>query len=347
MNISLSITDLPSVLEINLVLSLVFFILAISVISLILYLRVHKNISNHRKDKLDILLIDFINNYLFNDDFDKSNEMVNFKNKHLKTTLDKQVATKQILVFAENLKGESSAVIKEIFYGYGLYDFLIQDLTNKAWFRKARALNVAYQLALNLPSSLVDSLINAKNKDVRQQAFFYFLHRSTDNPLGFLDKVTTPLTLWEQIHIENGLKSYEGETPDFSNWINHELISVRVFSMKMIADYNQYEHTPILLEFLNHKEHEIRLQAIISLRKMEAPEMIPTLIKKFSRESIQIKQEIFKTIGRIGHVEDLKCLAPYIQQEDTVLKVEYLKIARHFNPRISAEKIDEFRNITL
>ncbi|MDX1363305.1 HEAT repeat domain-containing protein [Arenibacter latericius] len=341
------IIDLPSLLEINLVMSLVFFILAISLISLILYLRVHKNFRNQRKDKLEVLLIDFINNYLFNEDFDKPNEINRFIKNQLKTTLDKKVATKQLLVYAENLKGESSAVIKEIFYGFGLYNFLIQDLTQKEWYRQARALNVAYQLDMDIPMDLVDSFINAKNKEVRQQAFLYLIHRSTDNPLGFLDKVTTPLTLWEQIHIENGLKTYEGVPPDFSRWLYHKLTSVVVFNLKMIADYNQYQHIPILLKFLNHKDLEIRLQTIISLRKMEAPEMIPILVENFSKENPQIKKEILITLGEIGLEEQLKSVAPFILQEELDLRVSYLKIARHLNPGGAKEEIDDFKKITM
>ncbi|WP_251806614.1 hypothetical protein [Arenibacter sp. H213] len=325
--------------------TLIFFTLALLLISLILYLRVHKNIQNRRKEKLDILLIDFINNYLFNEDFNKSTEIEVFKTKHLKTPLDNQIATHQILVFAENLKGESSAVIKEIFHGFGLYQILISDLKKKAWYKQAKALYVSYQLDLEIPIPLVDSLINAKNNDLRQQAFLYFLHRSTDKPLEFLDKVKTPLTLWQQIHIENGLKSFEGETPDFSRWLYHEITTVVMFCMKMVAEYNQYQHIPILLQFLNHENHEIRQQAIISLRKMEVPKMMSILIENFPEESIQIKQEILITIGEIGTEEHLKSVAPFIQQEESILKVEYLKMVRYFNPNTFKKHKGDFENI--
>ncbi len=330
-NLPFYISDLPVVLEINLVMTMVFVVLTILLLSLILYLRVHKNSQNRRRKKLNLFIIDFINNYLFNEDFDKEKETRNFKNRHLRTSLDKQIAIDQILVFAENLKGESSASLKEVFYGFGLKEFLLTKLTSKAWYKQAKALNVAYQLNLEIPMTLVDSLFNTNYKELRQQAFLYYLHMSTENPLGFLDKVEIPLTLWEQIYIENGLKSYDGETPDFSKWLHHDISSVVIFCMKMIADYNQFEHIPILLKFLHHENPELRQQAIISLRKMEEPELLPILIHNFNEETLLIKHEILKTIGKIGSEKHLKSIRKFMVTEEPSLEVEFKKVALQKN----------------
>ncbi|NKI26411.1 HEAT repeat domain-containing protein [Arenibacter sp. 6A1] len=348
MNLASDIHELPPILEINLVLTIVFFVFTLLLISLILYLRVHKNIANRRKEKLDLLLIDFINNYLFNEEFNKVKEMAVFKKRQLKTSLDKRVAISQILVFAENLKGESSAVIQEIFLGLGLYHFLISDLKKNAWFKKAKALFVFYQLNIKIPMSLVEPSINSSRNELRQQAFLYLLHSSTENPLGFLDKINTPLTLWEQIYIKNALKSYKGNTPDFSRWIDHKFPSVAIFCMKMIADYDQFEHIPLLLKLLNHENPEIRQQAILSLRDMEISEtlevLLEVLIDNFPNENIVLKQEILKTIGKIGLEKHLQAVAPFINKEDGILKVELQRLDRYFNPKSSKIENTNYTN---
>ncbi|WP_178338829.1 HEAT repeat domain-containing protein [Arenibacter nanhaiticus] len=344
MNLASDIHELPPILEINLVLTIIFFVFTLLLISLILYLRVHKNIANRRREELDLLLIDFINNYLFNEEFDNSKEIKAFKKKHLKTNFDKRVAVSQILVFAENLKGETSSVIQEVFLGLGLYDFLISDLKKKAWFKKAKALFVFYQLNIKIPMSLVEPAINSNRNELRQQAFLYLLHNSTENPLGFLGKLITPLTLWEQIYIENALKGYPGETPDFSRWIYHEFSSVAIFCMKMMADYNQFEHIPILLKFLNHEKPEIRQQAILSLRQMEISEILQILIENFPKENTLLKQEILKTIGKMGLEKHLQAIAPYINKENGILTVEHQRLARYFNPKTSITENNIFTN---
>lgn len=334
-SLPINITELPVILEINLVMMMVFLALTIILISLILYLRVHKNAQNRRRQKLRHILIDFINNYLFDEDFEKDKELLNFKHKHLRSRLDKQIAIDQILEFAENLKGESESSLKEIFQGFGLKDFLLLKLKNKAWFKQAKALNVAYLLNIELPIALVNSLFNTPHKELRQQAFLYYLHLSTDNPLGFLDKVKVPLTLWEQIYIENGLKSYEGHPPDFSKWLYHDESSVVIFCMKMIADYNQFEHIPLLLKFLHHQDPEIRQQAIISLRKVEEPELMPIITHNFKEETLPIKQEILKTIGLVGSKENLLDIPLDTLDNHPSLEVAYKKVAHRFNLDLS------------
>jgi hypothetical protein len=66
---------------------------------------------------------------------------------------------------------------------------------------------------------------------------------------------------------------------------------------------------------------------------MEIGEVLPLLIKNFPHEGLKIKQEIIKTIAKLGSEEELKAIAPHIRTKDRVLKIEYLKIARYFNPK--------------
>ena len=334
-----SFKDWPFILEINFVLGICFLILALMLLCVVFYLRLHKNMRNNRKEKLEILLLDFINNYLFNDEFDKSKGMVEFGTRHLKSGYDRKIALKQLLVFDENLKGESSALIKELFFGLGLYNFLISDLSKAAWYNKARALFVFCHMDVKIPEELVEPLINSRRNEVRQQAILYLLNLPTDNPLGFLDKVDRGLTLWQQIYMENSLKNYPGEMPDFSKWLDHKIASVVVFCLKMIADHNQFENTPAMLKLIDHPDPGVRQQAIISLRKMEIQEMLPILIDKFPRENIDLKREILKTIREIGSEKELKLVAYSINSEDRALKIDYLKIARYFNPRIPGSKL--------
>ncbi|MEH6680288.1 MAG: HEAT repeat domain-containing protein [Sediminicola sp.] len=337
-----SFKDWPIILEINLVLGISFLILAFMLLCVVFYLRIYKNMRNSRKEKLEILLLDFINNYLFNDEFDKSKEIMEFGARHLKTGFDRKIALKQLLIFHENLKGESSALIKELFFGLGLYNFLISDLTKAAWYNKARALFVFCHMDVKIPEELVEPLINSNRNEVRQQAILYLLNQPADNPLGFLDKVDRGLTLWQQIYMEDSLKNYPGDMPDFSKWLDHKIASVVIFCLKMIADHNQFENTPAMLKLIDHPDPGVRQQAIISLRKMEVQEMLPILIHNFPRESTALKQEILKTIREIGSEKELQLVAPSINSKDRALKIDYLRIARYFNPKIAGSKLKAF-----
>ena len=55
---------------------------------------------------------------------------------------------------------------------------------------------------------------------------------------------------------------------------------------------------------------QVRYQAIVSLRKMEVNEVLPILIKNFSKERRRIKIEILKTIQSLRIREGIKCHTP-------------------------------------
>ncbi|WP_419213458.1 HEAT repeat domain-containing protein [Maribacter sp. X9] len=320
---------LPSILQINLMLSICFITLALMLLGLVLYLRMYKNINMAVKEKLEAQIQDFINNYIFDDDFNKSNPSRNFKRKYLKNRYALKIMMKQVLIFNQNFKGESSIYIKEIFFDLGLDLFLISDLRTKSWFKKARALFALRQLDVKIPDSIVKPLINSKRAELRQQAILYLLNQSHHNPLEFLDQINIPLTLWEQIYIEDALKAYEGEIPDFSRWLVHDITSVVVFCLKMIVDHNQYASTPEMLKLLQHKDVEIRQQTIIALKKLEVYEAVPSLIENFSHETILIKQEILKAIAEMGSEKELEVLGSLIAEEELIIKRDYHKITGH------------------
>ncbi|MDO7173262.1 HEAT repeat domain-containing protein [Mariniflexile sp. AS56] len=303
----------------------------------------NKNLKLKRRKALENILLDFINSYLFDEDFDKNEEVFKLKKEHLPTNFHLKIALKQLLIFNENLKGESTAMIKNLFISLGLYDYIVSELKSNAWQRKARALFVLSQLSIEIPEGLIDPLINDKKIEVRQQAILYILNLSEANPLGFLNKIKSPLTLWQQIYIENSLKNaYKGEIPDFSQWLNHDMCSVVAFSIRMMSEFNQFQNIPVLMAFIDHKEEAIRKEAIRSLGKMEHNELLPILISKFHNETQLIKQETLKTIKHIGTYKHLADLGLGIYQENNSVKVTYYNLERYFRskPSFNIDSID-------
>ena len=329
----------PPMLKINFVLSICFLCIALMLISMVFYLRVHKNIKNKKRQVLEGILLDFINSYLFDNDFNKPKEIHDLKTTHLKTNYDKKIAIKQILMFHENLKGESTAAIKELFFSLDLDDFVLPDLKTKAWQRKARAIYVCSQLALKIPKPLIDSFVLDKRIEVRQQALLYILNLAEKDPLYFLDKIDRPLTLWQQIYIGNSLKSsYQGQIPDFSQWLDHSIASIVEFAIKMTVEYNQFDSAPALMGLLGHKKESVRKEAIHALGKMEYNELIPALISNFDRETPDIKNDTLKIIKSMGTHEQLKCLSSRIFQGGGNIIMDYYKADLFFRSKLKLNR---------
>jgi len=320
-------------MKINVLIISLFLFLTLCLITFIIGLRFFKNFRNSKKQKQENLLIDFLNSFLFDEDFEKQKEIENFKKNHLNTNLEIKVTIKEILQFHKNLKGESATALEELFLKFQLDNFILKDLKKNSWYNTARAIYALSELTIEVPVNKIEPYLNDLRDEVRQQSQLYFLKTAKANPLQFLDITKRPLTTWQQIYIENALKNfYEGPTPDFAQWLNHELVSVVEFSIRLIARYNQFENIPKLLPFLDREKESLRIETIRSLRKLGYEELLDLIIPDFERENLSIKKEILKTIEQLGDYNDLQKIRSFIAADEWELKIKYLNIERFFLP---------------
>lgn len=325
--------DWAWIMKINVLLISFFLFLTLCLVAFIIGLRLFKNFRNSKKQKQENLLIDFLNSYLFDEDFEKQKEIENFKKNHLNTELEIKVTIKEILQFHKNLKGESATALKELFSQLQLDIFILKDLDKNSWYDTAKAIYALSELTIEVPVNKIEPYLNDQRDEVRQQSQLYFLKTAKSNPLQFLDKTKRPLTTWQQIYIENALKNfYEGPTPDFAQWLDHELISVVEFSIRLIARYNQFENISKLVPFLKHGKESVKIETIRSLRRLGYEELLGLIIPDFEKENLLIKREILKTIEELGDYNDLQKIRPLIAADEWELKIKYLNIERFFLP---------------
>ncbi len=315
------------VLKINTLFAIFFLLVTIGFVCAILHLRISKIVKNRKVEKQKEVLSNFITLYLFDDELPSEKEILQFKKENIKTSLDEKVAIKVLLVFEENFKGETNQKIKQLFLKWDLSRIIETDLNSGKWFRIARAIYVASELNLKRFQTTIEEFIDSERDELRQQAILYFIHLSQEEPLAFFSKIKKPLTLWEQIYIEECLKSnYTGTVPDFSKWLNSELISVQAFSIKMIGDYNQYQHVPQLIPFLNSSHEDLKKVAMQSLANLGYPELQPHLNASFQEETPAIKAFILNIVRRTGSIDDFLYLEKLIPQKDHVSKQVYFKL---------------------
>ncbi|MDG3582823.1 HEAT repeat domain-containing protein [Galbibacter pacificus] len=324
------VNDWPWILKLNALFIVLFLVFIIMVICSLVYLRIYKNQRERHKISYQENADEFLNNYMFNDDFDIKNEIETFKSKHLNTPLKKKITLRQILIYNENFKGESSVLIKKVFQELELDQFVFNILKKGSWYAKARAIYVLSELLVKEPR-LVSPYLNAKHEEVREQAIYYFLKTATNNPLSFFKNLKTELTLWELVYIEDSIKyAYTGETPDFSIWLDHHLITIRIFSIKMIQQFNQFENIPKIIPFLYHENPHVRKETIRALYKLHYEALLEKVIPSFKDEEEVVKSEIIKAIQALGRIDQLKELKSLISNQDKRTELTYLQVEKNF-----------------
>ena len=325
--------DLPFVIKVNIMMTVIFFVFAIIFVSFIILLRTYKIFRNNKKEEQRLLLENILNSYLFDEEFDKEKELQKFKKDHLNKPLEIKIAIKEILLFHSNIKGESATQLRELFLVWELDKFCKTQLENSAWYSKSRALFSLSEMLIKVDFEKIHPLLNHEQDEVRQQAQLYFIKLAEDKPLQFLDHINKPLTLWEEIFIEDALKNeYHGPIPDYSNWLHSSQYSVVDFAIRMIAKFNQFENISELLPLLDHPSEQVRRETIRSLCALEHYEIIDLLISQFKEETNVVKKAILDAIKHLGSYNDLIMLKDNIQDNEWDLKIRYYDIAQYFLP---------------
>ncbi|MDT0649315.1 hypothetical protein [Autumnicola edwardsiae] len=327
------------ILKINLIFTLLFFLTTLFFISSILYLRYHKILKEKKVKKLNEKLSNFINIYLFDESLSPK-DIKNFQSQNLKNTFEQKIAIKALLVFEENLKGSTNTMIRDLFFTWELDKLTERDLKSGVWYKVARAIYVSSELRLIDFKELVKSHLNTEREEVRQQAILYFITISEEQPLEFLDLIKTPITLWEQIYIEECLKTkYSGPIPDFSNLLHHNLTSVQLFSMKMISEYNQFENIEKMVPFLLSEKEELKNAAIEYLAHLEYSELLDYCKETFNSQTPNTKKVIIKILQRIGNTDD------FLKFESRIPAHDWMNL-QVFN-NLKSNYIEESNSVTL
>lgn len=336
--------DLPFVIKVNILMTIIFLIFALFFVSFILFLRLYKNFRSNKKEAHQLQLQDIINSYLFDEEFNQRIELDHFKQKHLQSSLEIKVAIKEILLFHSNIKGESAAQLRELFIIWKLDKFCIKQLSSGAWYTKSRAIYSLSEMLIDVDLQIIKPLLNHKKDEVRQQSQLYFIKLAQNNPLLFMDHLKKPLTIWEEIYIEDALRNeYLGKIPDFSKWLNSSLDSVVEFAVRMIAKFNQFENIPALLPLLQHDAESVRVQTIKCCYILEYVEVIDVLVLNFENESHSVKKTILEAIKQLGTYDNLLQIADKIGDSEWELKITYYNLSEYFAPEEKKSIYDQYQ----
>ncbi|WP_424494876.1 hypothetical protein [Salinimicrobium sp. GXAS 041] len=312
------------ILRVNLLLFALFTTVSALLVSNILFMRLADIKENQKIQKEREKLGDFLMQYLFENSDDK--EII----RRLKpqTNLQLRTSVEVILEFIDNFKGESLELLRRLFYQWNLQHYVKGKLKSPLWYDVAQAIYIASELKIEEMRFQVEQYTNSSRKEIRQQAIFYLVSMSNDEPLAFLHMVNEPLTIFEQVYIKDCLDNhYSGEIPQFSQFLGHSLLSVQVFGIKMIAEYNQFDATDDILPFLESEEEELRIEAICSLSKLEYPELKEIILKSIASENGKVRSQFLKELKRKCTISEFQKVHENIPENDYKNRVLHFKLA--------------------
>ncbi|NTW32168.1 MAG: hypothetical protein HGB12_06025 [Bacteroidetes bacterium] len=285
-----------------LILLILFFIISVVILFTIITLRrTFLAIKKKKEQKYIVKYSEIITDWIYEEQKDLN---ISFLKKELADKLCRDVFVKELLFLHSNLRGENKYRLYKLYEDLSLKTFAIKNLYSKYWHIVAKGLREIAQMNITVENKKIESLLNKKNIIIRTESRLAWIKLNPSDPFIFFNNPDVIITDWGLINTVAILKEYE-IYPDFNQWLFNSNNNVVKYSLKMIGIFKQVEGIDNVIKLLDSLNEDIRKESIITLGKLENPEIILPLQKQFDKESTINKCEIIGALLPFSDISNL------------------------------------------
>lgn len=219
----------------------------------------------------------------------------------------RQVLISQILDIKKNLSGSSAQALVATYYALSLEHHSMKKLSSLEWKKKALGIRELAEMGHMKSKPKISKFLNARNPVLREESFMALVRLDQAKPLSFLDEFTNDLTDWMTINIYHFLQKIDSKKiPDFSQWYDHPIVSVVLFSIRMTRQFRQVSSLPALADLVHAENGFIAAHAIEAIGEMDAFEYRDRIIGQRNRawEIEVIGKSFLKCLGKIADTKE-------------------------------------------
>ncbi len=118
-------------------------------------------------------------------------------------------------------------------------------------------------------------------------------------PFSFLDRSDKDLSGWEQLRLYEKIRERKKAPPEFSFWLDSENASIVAFCLRMIRSFEQTGAYSAVVRLLDHKDDEIRAEAIVTLGELGNRQVLGLLRERFDMETYTNRMLILRAMARM------------------------------------------------
>ncbi|KDN56246.1 hypothetical protein [Flavobacterium seoulense] len=290
-------------------------------------LRIKGRIEATYKKKYEAELIE----YLYADD-DKNNnlqqqQIITYFKKSSENRLKRKLIIATFLKLKNEISGETSDAIQNLYYQTGLIDSATSKLKSKKWDTVARAIRELTLFEIKEAHDEIIQLINHPKKEVRNEIQKYLVKLFRFDGLEFLNVLENPLSEWDQIQLLEILNKFNNlEVPDMNNWLQSTNNSVLSFTLKLAKIYNQYGVKDEIIALFNHADIQIRIEAINVVAHLGIYEAVAVLKEDYFTRSLDEQIAFFKMMEEMAVPDDIPFVRDHIENENFFIRISVMKI---------------------
>jgi len=307
---------------------IVIFSIVCLICSLLIYMLVYiyfKSKNEKKQGKWRLISDLLIRKAIFYDDDDIEEETVIpvtdrakklMRNKHFRKLL-----VEEITLAKKNITGTSADNLKHLYQQLSLDKYALKSLKSRFWHIKAKAIQELTIMEMKEYITQLYTFTNDQNELVRMEAQTATVQFNGFEGLRFLDIITYPISDWQQIKLLQQLSCVPPVNINIDAWLKSENSSVVVFALKLARNYHRFElHDDILL-CLDHKDPQVRLEAINFLCEIYTDETSDALISRFLKEDFKQQLAMIKAMQNIGSEKDILFLLSLLDDKNHEMKL--------------------------
>lgn len=238
----------------------------------------------------------------------------------------RQIAIDELTNCKKNFSGIVAENIVALYNKLGLRDDSLSKIKNtRKWEVQARGIQELYLMDQKNLLTKIYRETNSKNEFVRSEAQIAIIYMTGFNGLRFLDVISYPLTLWQQIKLLEQLRLF-GKKEDLSdripNWLESKNETVVIFALRLAAEYQQFAVIDAIRGCLVHPSSAVRTRAIKTLIVLADEKTAFTLTGYFAKENFENQVHILDSLLSFATDEQHAFLEKLLDAPDNIIKLK-------------------------
>ena len=238
----------------------------------------------------------------------------------------RQVAIDELANCKKNFSGIVAENIVALYNQLGLREDSLGKMRNKRkWYIQAKGIQELYLMDQKNLLTKIYRETNSTNEFVRSEAQIAIIYMTGFKGLRFLDVISYPLTLWQQIKLLEQLRLF-GKKEDLSDripgWLQSKNDTVVVFALRLAAEYQQFAVKEAIMGCFVHPSPAVRTRAIKTLITL-ADDKTPFILSGyFSKEGFENQVHILDSLISMATEEQQPFLEKLLDAPDHIIKLK-------------------------
>ncbi len=240
--------------------------------------------------------------YMFGDEEQKM-DILNKFNRVIKNNKKAQLLLSKILRDQLlNFDGEQKEAIKDLFYKTDMPSLTLEKLESIEWNYNVEGVREISIFGLEKLADQLPSFAKSKNRFLALESLVAMMDYDLKKAFNLIVTTNFRLSAWEEIVISIKLQNYPlSDLPDFCQWLDLERTDVKVFILKLIRMFKQYQAVEKVSNHISHFDKQVRKEAIITSSELFNIDVLPHLLAHFTKEPKENRLAILDAVKQLGN----------------------------------------------